>query len=80
MTEITEAVERLKAERDFMAGANAGLMMVQTADLDKALSELTRLQEEVKGLRADGTDTIRLLTELRNIALKAHATLQGQQS
>lgn len=85
----------LTDQHALMAKAGAGTMMVTVEDLGSTLSELARLQAEVKGLREvcqdivanaedpagkHGTDTIRLLTELQNIALKARATLQGQQS
>lgn len=64
MTEITEAVERLKGDADYIAKCSPNISTLWDRgvgnrryinsvgrDIDALLSELTRLQEEVKGLR-----------------------------
>ena len=88
MTEITEAVERLKGDADYIAKCSPNISTLWDRgvgnrryinsvgrDIDALLSELTRLQEEVKGLR-------RLLDERAqaDLADAIRATLQGQQS
>lgn len=78
MTEITEAVERLKTlvaetvRKEVLTGASLGYLPCRLNDVDTLLSELTRLQEEVYRLTGVSDD----VRALMSLSEKDHALIR----